>query len=38
MVLNEAGKLALLESDILPNYKQLKFLDGRVGIATLSKQ
>jgi hypothetical protein len=35
MVLNEAGKLALLESDILPNYKQLQCLDGRSGIATL---
>jgi len=33
--LNEAGKLALLESTILPNYKQLRFLDGRSGIATL---
>jgi uncharacterized protein with PQ loop repeat len=29
------GKLALLEtSSILPNYKQLRFLDGRSGIAT----
>jgi hypothetical protein len=27
--------LALLESSILPNYKQLRFLDGRSGIATL---
>ncbi len=35
MVLNEAGKLALLETSILPNYKQLRFLDGRSGIATL---
>jgi hypothetical protein len=35
MELNEARKLALLESDILPNYKQLRFLDGRSGIATL---
>ncbi len=35
MVLNEAGKLALLESDILPNYKELQFLDGRSDIATL---
>jgi hypothetical protein len=35
MGLNEAGKLALLESSILPNYKQLRFLDGRSGIATL---
>jgi len=36
MVLNRAGKLALLESrGILPNYKQLRFLDGRSGIATL---
>jgi hypothetical protein len=35
MVLNRAGKLALLESSsILPNYKQLRFLDGRSGIAT----
>ncbi len=33
--LNYAGKLALLESRILPNYKQLRFLDGRSGIATL---
>jgi len=35
MELNQAGKLALLESSILPNYKQLGFLDGRSGIATL---
>ncbi|CAK9199307.1 unnamed protein product [Sphagnum troendelagicum] len=35
MELNEAGKLALLQSSILPNYKQLRFLDGRSGIATL---
>jgi hypothetical protein len=35
MVLNEAGKLALLQSDILPNYKQLQFLGGRSGIATV---
>jgi len=36
MLLNEAGKLALLESSsILPNYKQLRFLDGKSGIATL---
>jgi hypothetical protein len=35
MLLNEAGKLALLESSILPNYKQLRFVDGRSGIATL---
>jgi hypothetical protein len=35
MVLNDAGKLALLESSILPNYKQLRFVDGRSGIATL---
>jgi len=35
MELNELGKLALLESSILPNYKQLRFLDGRSGIATL---
>ncbi|CAM6008766.1 unnamed protein product [Sphagnum balticum] len=35
MLLNEAGKLALLESTILPNYKQLRFVDGRSGIATL---
>ncbi len=35
MELNEAGKLALLESSILPDYKQLRFLDGRSGIATL---
>ncbi|CAM6053702.1 unnamed protein product [Sphagnum tenellum] len=33
--LNEAGKLALLECSILPNYKQLRFVDGRSGIATL---
>ncbi|CAK9219208.1 unnamed protein product [Sphagnum troendelagicum] len=33
--LNGAGKLALLESSILPDYKQLRFLDGRSGIATL---
>ncbi|CAK9269658.1 unnamed protein product [Sphagnum jensenii] len=35
MKLSKAGKLALLESSILPNYKQLRFLDGRSGIATL---
>jgi hypothetical protein len=35
MELNEAGKLALLESSILPHYKQLRFVDGRSGIATL---
>jgi hypothetical protein len=35
MVLKESRKFALLESDILPNYKQLQFLDGRSGIATL---
>jgi len=35
MELNEAGKLALLETSILPNYKQLRFVDGRSGIATL---
>jgi len=35
MVLNDAGKLALLESSTLPNYKQLRFLDGRSGIATI---
>jgi hypothetical protein len=35
MHLNKAGKLALLESSILPYYKQLRFLDGRSGIATL---
>jgi len=35
MELNRAGKLALLESSILPNYKQLRFVDGRSGIATL---
>ncbi|CAM6008733.1 unnamed protein product [Sphagnum balticum] len=35
MVLNDAGKLALLECSILPNYKQLRFLDGRSGIATI---
>jgi len=35
MLLNQAGKLALLESGILPNYKRLRFLDGRSGIATL---
>jgi hypothetical protein len=35
MLLNEAGKLALLESTTLPNYKQLRFVDGRSGIATL---
>jgi hypothetical protein len=33
--LSKSGKLALLESSILPNYKQLRFLDGRSGIATL---
>jgi hypothetical protein len=35
MELNVAGKLALLESSILPDYRQLRFLDGRSGIATL---
>ncbi|CAM6008762.1 unnamed protein product [Sphagnum balticum] len=35
MELNQAGKLALLESSILPYYKQLRFVDGRSGIATL---
>jgi hypothetical protein len=36
VLLNPEGKLALLESSgILPNYKQLRFLDGRSGIATL---
>jgi hypothetical protein len=35
MRLKLAGILALLESSILPNYKQLRFLDGRSGIATL---
>jgi hypothetical protein len=35
MVLNRAGKLALLESIVLPYYKQLRFLHGRSGIATL---
>jgi hypothetical protein len=35
MEFNEAGKLALLESRILPNYEQLRFLDGRTGIAPL---
>jgi len=35
MELNAAGKLALMESSILPDYKQLRFLDGRSGIATL---
>jgi len=32
--LTEEGKLALLESSILPNYKQLRFLDSRSSIAT----
>ncbi|CAM6053677.1 unnamed protein product [Sphagnum tenellum] len=35
MELNPAGKLALLESSMLPDYKQLRFLDGRSGTATL---
>ncbi len=35
MLLNPAGKLVLLESNILPNYKQLRFVDGRSGITTL---
>jgi hypothetical protein len=35
MELSRAGKLALLESSILPNYRQLWFLDGRSDIATL---
>jgi len=34
--LTEEGKLALLESTVLPNYKQLQFLDGRSGIATFT--
>ncbi|CAM6044079.1 unnamed protein product [Sphagnum compactum] len=34
MELNVEGKSALLETSILPNYKQLRFLDGRSGIAT----
>jgi hypothetical protein len=34
-LLNGAGKLALLESRILPHYKQLRFVGGRSGIATL---
>jgi hypothetical protein len=33
--LNKAGKLALSESSILPDYKQLRFLDGRSRIATI---
>jgi hypothetical protein len=32
--LNRAGKLALLDSDILPDNTKLRFLDGRSGIAT----
>ncbi|CAM6044055.1 unnamed protein product [Sphagnum compactum] len=35
MELTVAEKLALLETSILPNYKQLRFVDGRSGIATL---
>jgi len=35
MLLSEAGKLALLESTILPNYNQLRFLEGRSGIGAL---
>jgi len=35
MVLNRTGKLVLLGSIVLPNYKQLRFVDGRSGIATL---
>jgi hypothetical protein len=35
MELNVAGKLALLESSILPDCKQFRFLDARSGIATL---
>jgi len=35
MLLNDAGKLALLECSILPNYKQLRFVVGRSGIATI---
>jgi hypothetical protein len=35
MVLNDAGKLALLESNILPHYNQLRFVAGRSRIATL---
>jgi hypothetical protein len=35
MELYRAGKLALLESSVFSNYKQLRFLDGRSGIATL---
>jgi len=33
--LRRAGKLALLESRILPNYKHLRFVDGRSGKATI---
>jgi hypothetical protein len=35
MTITEKGKLALLDSSILPNYKQLRFLDRRSGTATL---
>jgi hypothetical protein len=35
MLQNNGGKLEKMESSILPNYKQLRFLDGRSGIATL---
>jgi hypothetical protein len=34
-LLNRPGKLALLESSILPHYKQLRFVGGRSGIGTL---
>ncbi len=35
MELRDAGKLAFLESSILPHNKQLRFLEGRSGIAAL---
>jgi hypothetical protein len=33
--LSRAGKLALLESNILPDYKQLRFVDGKSGITAI---
>jgi hypothetical protein len=35
VVLSRAGKLALLESSVLPNDKELEFLDSRSAIATI---
>jgi hypothetical protein len=35
LILKEAGKLALVASNILPHYRKLRFVDGRSDIATL---